>query len=54
MKNLRGILGALLIIFLFQFVLVSCSDNSKIIKSQDDKVQFEKSGKDEEPDRGKE
>ena len=45
MKNLRGVLGGLLIIFLFQFTFVSCTDdNSEIIKSQDDKVEFQKTG----------
>jgi hypothetical protein len=35
MKNLRGVLGGLLIVVIFQFTLVSCTDNSEIIKSQD-------------------
>ncbi len=35
MKNLRGVLGELLIVVIFQFTLVSCTDNSDIIKSQD-------------------
>ena len=52
MKNLRGVLGGLLIAVIFQFTFVSCTqDNSEIIKNQDDKIELQKSGKDEEPDR---
>ena len=51
MKNLRGVLGGLLIVVIFQFTLVSCTDTSEIIKNQNDNIQIEKSGKDEEPDR---
>jgi hypothetical protein len=50
MKNLRGVLGGLLIVVIFQFTLVSCVDNSEIIKN--DNVQIQKSGKEEEPDPG--
>jgi len=41
MKNLRGVLGGLLIVVIFQFTLVSCADNSEIIKNQNDNVQIE-------------
>jgi len=34
MKNLRGVLGGLLIVVVFQFTLVSCVDNSEIIKNE--------------------
>ena len=52
MKNLRGVLGGLLIVVIFQFTLVSCTDTSEIIKNQNDNIQIEKSGKEEEPDPG--
>ncbi|HHC78490.1 MAG TPA: hypothetical protein ENK46_01315 [Flavobacteriia bacterium] len=35
MKNLRGVLGGLLIFVIFQLTLVSCTDSNEIIKSQD-------------------
>ncbi len=50
MKKLRVVLTGLILLFGIQFTLVSCEDNSEIIKNQDDKIQFQKSGKDEEPD----
>jgi len=52
MKKLRVVLVGVILLFGLQFTLVSCEDNSEIIKSQDDKIEIEKSGKDEEPDRG--
>ncbi len=51
MKKLRVVLVGLILLFVIQFTLVSCEDNSEIIKSQDDKIEFQKSEKDEEPDR---
>ena len=38
MKNLRGVLGALLIVFVFQFTFISCSDDNDIIKSKNEQV----------------
>ncbi len=40
MKNLRGVLGGLLIFVIFQLTLVSCTDSSEIIKN--DGFQIEK------------
>ncbi len=39
MKNLRGVLGGLLIVVIFQFTLISCTDNSEIIKSQNENAE---------------
>ena len=51
MKKLRVVLTGLILLIGMQFSMVSCDDNSEIVKSQDDKIELQKSGKDEEPDR---
>ena len=44
MKNLRGVLGGLLIFVVFQLTLVSCTDSNEIIKSQDESTEIQKAG----------
>ena len=44
MKNTRRFLGILLVIFVLQFTIVSCTSDNEIINDQNDKLQFEKAG----------
>ena len=51
MKKLQVVLTGLIVLVGIQFTMVSCEDTGEIIKSQDDKIELQKSEKDEEPDR---
>ncbi len=44
MKKLRVVLTGLILLFAMQFTLVSCEDNSEIIKSEDGKIEYQKTG----------
>jgi hypothetical protein len=52
MKNLRGVLGGLLIVVIFQFTLVSCVDNSEIIKNDNATTKIDKEEVESPDDRG--
>ena len=53
MKNLRGVLGGLLIAVIFQFAFVSCTeDNSEIIKNDNTTSKIDKGDVQSPDDRG--
>jgi hypothetical protein len=52
MRNLWGVLKGLLIVVIFQLTLASCTDDSEIIKSQNDKTQLEQDYQKTEPVNG--